>query len=229
MFKVLVTLARGKTAAAGEALADREALPLLDQQLRDSGAALDRARRALAFATAQDAQEARRSETVAAQLADLESRAGGALAAGRNDLATEAAEAIATLEMERDAGRAARAAFAAEIRRLRRVVADAGSRLAAVERGRRVARAAEAVRRLRQDRAGSAQVPESTLDEAEATLARLRAQQEEHAAAMDALDRLDAERAPASIAERLGEAGFGKPTRPTAASVLARLRTPNTP
>ncbi len=225
MLKLLITLARGKAATAGEALADREALLLLDQQLRDSGAALGRARHALAFATAQDAQEARRSETVAAQLADLESRARQALAAGRDDLATEAAEAIAALELERDAGHAARAAFAAEIGRLRRVVADAGSRLAAVERGRRVARAAEAVRRLRQDRAGSARVSENTLDEAEATLARLRAQQEEHATALDALDRLDAERAPAGIAERMGDAGFGKPTRPTAASVLARLRT----
>ena len=229
MLKLLATLARGRAAAACEALAGREALLLLDQQVRDSGAALARARRLLAFAMAQDAQETRRMLDAAARIADLEGRTRQALAAGRDDLATEAAEAIAALEAEQDEGRKVGAAFTAEMGRLRREVAGASARLAAVERGRRAVRAAEAVRRLRQDQAGPAGVPEVAIGEAEATLTRLRAQQGEHALAMDALDRLDAGRARADIAERMGEAGFGRPTRPTAAGVLARPRPPAAP
>ena len=224
MFKLLATLARGRAAAAVKEIVDRDALLLLDQQMRDAGAALARAKRALALATAQDAEETRRLDGVAARLADLEERARQALAADRLDLATEAAEAIAALEADGSAGRQACAQFATEIARLRRVVADATARMAAVEQGRRVARAAESVRRLHQDRTASALVPEGTLAEAETTLARLRARQAEDAAAADALDGLDRERGPADLAEALGDAGFGAPTRPTAATVLARLR-----
>lgn len=226
MFRLFVTLARGRAAAAGEALADREALLLLDEQVRDAGAALACARRALAVATAQGAGEAQRLDGLAARVADLEGRAREALDAGRDDLAAEAAEVIAGLEADAAAGWQARAAFAAEIARLRRVTDDAGARLSAVEQGRRVARAAEAVRRLRQDGTGSVPSAVGTLAEAEATLARLRARQAEDAAAREALDRLDGERGPADVAERLAGAGFGKPARPTTAGVLARLRAP---
>lgn len=50
MFKTFVTLFRGQVAAAGEEIADRNALIILDQQIRDASAAFERARRALAVA-----------------------------------------------------------------------------------------------------------------------------------------------------------------------------------
>ena len=55
MIKMFVTLLRGRAAEAAEAVADQNALPLLDQQIRDAAAALGRARRALALAMAQQA------------------------------------------------------------------------------------------------------------------------------------------------------------------------------
>ena len=229
MIKMFVTLLRGRAAEAAEAVADQNALPLLDQQIRDAAAALGRARRALALAMAQQAQETPRLEDAARRIADLEDRARQALAAGREDLATEAAEAIAELEAEQSARRNAQALFAAEAARLRRIVADTEARLAELDRGRRLARAAAAVRGMHGDRLGTAPLHEATLAEAEATLARLRERQAEAAAAKDALDGLEAERRPASVAERLAEAGFGPPVRPTAAAVLARLRATATP
>ena len=62
------------------------------------------------------------------------------------------------------------------------------------------------------------------LAEAEATLRRLRERQAEEAAADSALQTLDAGTAGNSIADRLEAEGFGLRTRPTAASVLERLR-----
>ncbi len=229
MIKLFVTLLRGRAAEAVEAVADGNALPLLDQQIRDAAAVFGRARRALALAIAQEAQEAPRSEDAARRIADLEDRARQALAAGREDLATEAAEAIAGLEAERAARRTAQALFAAEAARLRRTVADTEARLADLDRGRRLARATAAVHALHGDRIAAAPLHEATLAEAEATLARLRERQAEAAAAQAALDGLEAERRPASVAERLAEAGFGPPVRPTAADVLARLRAAPTP
>src|SRR5262245_39256949 len=147
MFKTIVTLMRGAAAAAEEEVLDRSALLLLDQQIRDAAAAIERCKRALAVAVAQDEAEGRRLDTPLARVADLEERTTAALAGGRADLAEEAAEAIALMEADRDSIRAARAAFAADIGSLRATVANAGHRLAELERGRRIALAADCVRR----------------------------------------------------------------------------------
>ncbi len=69
MFKALITLVRGQAAAAGEEIADRHALPILDQQMRDAGAALDRAKKALAAAIAQQSREEKRLEALRPQIA----------------------------------------------------------------------------------------------------------------------------------------------------------------
>ncbi|HEX8418015.1 MAG TPA: PspA/IM30 family protein, partial [Methylobacterium sp.] len=134
MLKLLRILARGSAARAQEDLFDRHALLVLDQQIRETRAALERGRQALAVAVAGDRAEGRRLAEVEARAEDLEARAVTALAAGREDLAAEAAEALAELEAERDAIRAARGRFGAEVGRIRGIVADAGRRQAELER-----------------------------------------------------------------------------------------------
>ena len=222
MFKTMVTLMRSRAAAAEEALMDRNALAILDQQMRDTRAGLMSLQRALATALAEEAQEARRHQAVLARIEELELRTRAALFAGQEDLAMEAAEAIAGLEQERDAGHEACTSFAAAIARLRRAVAGAGQRIAALERGRRSARVAEAVRTARQGRMEAAPPDRATLSEAKTTLARLRTQQMQ-AEAADAF--LDEVTGPSSLDDRMACAGLGPAPRPTAASVLARLRT----
>ena len=108
MFKTVLTLFRGSVAAAGEELEGRNALLILDQQMRDAAAAVERAKRTLALAIAQDQQEGRRLDATHARIADLEIRATAALDGGREDLAREAAEQIAALEADRDAAMTAR-------------------------------------------------------------------------------------------------------------------------
>lgn len=227
MFKILTTLFRGAAAAAEERVADQHALLILDQQIREVAAAVDRSKKALAIAMAQEAEEARRLATAEARIADLETRTAEALNAGRDDLAREGAEAIANLETDRNAIAESRATFAREIAGLRRAVDQAGRRLAELERGRRVANAAESVRRLRAGSASASAYGNSTLTEAEATLKRLRERQTEAAAADEALKQIDAETAPVSVAEKLEAAGFGSKTRPSANEVLERLRRRN--
>jgi len=229
MFKTVVTLFRGSVASAGEELEDRAALLILDQQMRDSAAAVERAKRALAIAIAQDQQEGRRLAAIKAQIADLEVRAVAALDGGRDDLAREAATAIASLEADRDAATTARALFASEIARLKRHVATAETRITELDRGRRIARAAEAVRALRKGGIEAARPYESTLPEAEATLRRLRERQQEAQAADEALADIDAATGPLATAERLAEQGFGPRLRPTAEDVLARLKAARAP
>ncbi|HLQ92712.1 MAG TPA: PspA/IM30 family protein [Xanthobacteraceae bacterium] len=223
MFKTIVTLMRGAAAAAEEQVVDRSALLILDQQVRDAAGAIERSKRALAIAIAQDEAEGKRLETTLKGIADLEERATAALAGGREDLAAEGAEAIALMEADRDAIREARAAFASDISQLKATVANAGYRLAELERGRRIAHATESVRRLRTSSRPTG--PDAaSLSEAESTLKRLRERQAEDAAAAAAYDRLNPGLDAGNTASRLEAAGFGRRTRPTAADVLARLR-----
>src|SRR6516225_3278635 len=116
--------------------------------------------------------------------------------------ATEAAEAIAILEAERDASLTARALFAGEITKLKGHVLQQQMRFSHLERGRRIARAAEAVRVARRDRIEAAPIFAGTLAEAEATLTRLREHQVEADAAETALDTLDAATGPVAVAEK---------------------------
>jgi phage shock protein A len=223
MFKTIFTLMRGAAARAEEEVTDRSALLILDQQIRDAAAAIERSKRALAVAIAQDEAEGKRLETTLKRIADLEERATAALAGGRDDLAGEAAEAIALMEADRDAIRESRAAFAADIGQLKSTVANAGHRLGELERGRRIALAAESVRRLKSSGSAGA-TGAAALADAEATLKRLRERQAEDANALAAYESLDPGLNPDKTASRLEAAGFGRRIRPTAADVLARLR-----
>lgn len=229
MFKTVLTLFRGTVAVAEEELQDRTALVILDQQMRDAAAAVDRSKRTLALAIAGDQQEGRRLEAAHARIADLEVRASAALEGGREDLAREAAQAIANLEAERDAAMTARTLFASEITRLKRHVASAEARIAELDRGRRLARASEAVRSLRRSGIEAARPYESTLPEAEATLKRLRERQMEAQAADEALFEIDTASGPLVVAERLSEQGFGPRMKSTADDVLARLKAKRPP
>lgn len=223
MLKMFLTLVRGSAALAEERVADRNALLILDQQMRDAAGAFERAKRALAVAIAQDRQESERLAASNARIADLEARVAAALAADDEDLAREGAETIAALEADGEAARGAQALFAAEILRLRRHVGQAQARIAELERGRRLARASEAVRQMRQGRIEAGPAYQSTLADAEQTLKRLRERQVEAEAAELALDELDGAAA-ASVSEKLAVRGFGPRLRTSADDVLERLR-----
>jgi phage shock protein A len=224
MFKALFTLARGATARAEEEVADRNALLILDQQIRDVAASFARAKQSLALAIAQEKQEASRLRLIDADIADLETRVSAALDANDEERARIGAEAIANLENDRDASARALETFAKETQRLRAYIDQASARIADLERGRKLANAAEATRRLRRGRIEPEGLARSTLSEAEATLTRLRSKQQEAIAAEDALDDIEKKIAPQNAAEKLSEAGYGPKLKSTADDVLNRIK-----
>jgi phage shock protein A len=222
MFKTIATLLRGKTAEAGEGLADDHALTILFQQLRDCAAALARAKTALALTIAQGNAESRRLDELDARIADLELRVRAALASKQDGLARTGATAIATLEEERAAAKNSAVAFEQQIATLRVAVANFETRLIDLERGRKLA---TVERRLRDARIGAADgdIVRSGLKEAEATLEKIRSR---HALERDsdtALLTIEPSSANA-VAERLAAAGCGPKLRIDADDVLRRLQ-----
>ncbi len=229
MFKTFATLFRGAAAAAEENLIDRNALLILDQQIRDTRGALERGRHALAIAMAQDEAEGKRLAETRRHIAELEQRATEALKTGRDDLAEEAAEVIAALESDAAAIAEAQATFATEAKHLKRHVANAQQRFAEIERGRRLAQAAEAVRKLKSSGGLTATGASPALADAEATLKRLRDRQIEEAAVEAHLQTIDEGVRARTVSDKLEAQGFGPRTRPTSADVLARLKAKATP
>lgn len=227
MLKTFVTLFRGALAATQEEIVDRNALLVLDQQIRDATGAVARGKRELAVAVVSHDRERRRIESLSARITDFEERAAAALAIGRNDLATEAAEAKAEMEAEMENDRAAaleaRAEVSDEIARLRTTLVDGTRRLGDLTRGRHIARAAEAARRLDRGPDATGPVAQSALAEAEGTLRRLRERQADNVAVDHIVDSFDPDVAATTLAARLEAAGCGPHTRITAAEVLARI------
>src|SRR3954464_8348162 len=200
MLKRMMTLVRGAAFRAEEEFADRSALLILDQQIRDAAAGIERAKRALAIAIAQDEAEGKRLETTLSRIADLEERAIAALNGNNEELASEAAETIAVMEADRDSIREARATFAREIAGLKATVRKSSQRLSELERGRRIAQAAESVRRLKAGSGLATPRGGPALAGREATLRPSREKQAEDAAATNAYDALGNEPHPVAIA-----------------------------
>jgi len=220
MFKKMSALFRGAAHDMAEGVADANAVTILDQQLRDCTRALETARRAVAFAQAQNEQEKGQHARILSRLAELEGRTVAAIEAGKTELAREAAGVIATLEAEKSASEAAQAQFEREIFRLKVTVRDASERLAALKRGQRIAKATDRVQNLRDSAPASSL---STLRDAESTLERLQLRQAHAALAADALDELSREGDPNAVIDKLAEAGCGAPLKPDVDAILARL------
>ncbi|KAA1180040.1 PspA/IM30 family protein [Rhizobium tropici] len=222
MFNSILTLIRGRAYDAEQAFIDRNAVPLLAQQIREAASAIQSARRAVAIAVAQNEQEKIQHAAIVARISDLENRAVAALQKDGDELARQAAEAIAQLEAERHASEKAQAQFTQTIGKLKATVRASETRLQQLRRGERLARATEQTQKLNaacDDNSGLA-----TLDEAEETLARLQAYQNRCEVAALAMKEMNAASRPEIVIEKLANAGFGAPLGSSADDVLARLR-----
>ena len=221
MFNTIITLVRGRSHDAAQALEDANALSILRQQLRDAAAGVEAARRSVAVVMAYAERERKSLPRINAQIADLEGRAIAALAQGREDLATEAASAIAQLEAERTTTETALATYEMEIARLRDELGGAELRLRDLKRGLQLADAAQKSQTVR----GVVSRPvTASLAEAEATLTRLQSRQLHAEATALAIVDLSAGQSAEAISARLAAAGCGPSIRPDAAAVLQRLK-----
>jgi phage shock protein A len=221
MFNTIITLVRGRSYDAAQALEDANALSILRQQLRDAAGGVEAARRSVAVVMAYAERERKSLPRINAQITELEGRAMAALAQGREDLATEAAAAIAQLEAERTTTETALATYEIEIARLREELSSAELRLRDLKRGLQLADAAQKSQTVR----GVVSRPvTASLAEAEATLSRLQSRQLHAEATALAVVELSAGQSAEAISARLAAAGCGPAIRPDAAAVLERLK-----
>lgn len=220
MFKLFVTLVRGKLLETGTSLSEGNALPVLAVQIRDAAQDVERARKAVALAMAQEREEQDAAAALETKIAALETRALAALEAGRQELARNAAETIAELENTLAATRQALANISPAVQTLRQQVRQAEMRLMALQRGNRLALAKDSTARFQRIVSGTGA---ERLQAAEDTLARLEGRQRNETYAAEAYDAIRMDRNPDRTIERLAAAGCGAPLATTAEAVLVRL------
>lgn len=220
MIQTLTTLIRGADARATDRLRDHFALDLIDQRLRDAAAGLQAAKLTLATLIQRDRSEARQSEMLAAQIADLTARTKAALAARRMDLAEAAAQALADLENEQAVRATTRSQLATQIARLRTSVAATQRRIIDLRQGALQARAV----RHEQDVQGRLHrsLTPAPADEAAELIARV-LNRDDPVEQAQILAEINQSLDHTGIAGRLADAGFGALSRTTARMVLDRL------
>lgn len=227
MLRTLTTLMRGTAASQDEALRDRHAIALIEQKIREAEAQLRAAKGTLATMIQRERSERRHLDQVEAQCCDLLTRARDALLGGREDLAQEAAEAVATLENEATIRRESLTRVETGVQRLRRTIEQTHRRLIDLRQG---AIAARAVRREQtmQKTLRSTVGQDAAIDEAEALVARV-LNRDDPGEQADILREIEGDLRHDTLPERMANAGFGAHGKTTGADILARLKTNDTP
>lgn len=222
MFSTLVTIFRGRAERTREQLEVAEAATIIEQKIRDAERGHDRAKQSLAGLILRERHEDKTLSGLASRIGDLEDRARQALAAGMDDLAAEAADAIADLQNEREARENALARTRLSVQRLRLMVEKCERRLVELRQGLITAQSIEAERRAhtdsQRDIAGLAAIVEG-----EAVLERLLGDPDPIEQA-EILEGLQAELSGDDLVTRLSAEGFGDAPRTRGQDVLARLR-----
>jgi phage shock protein A len=121
LWRRLVTAVRGGVNELGEAIAESQALRILDQEIRDNDAELHRVRVALAETMARCKVAQERLAAANAKLEEYEGYALKALRSGEHALAREVAAKISLLEIERDGHTGQARGYADGIAHLRKV------------------------------------------------------------------------------------------------------------
>jgi phage shock protein A len=221
MFKQFMTLARGRMNDSSTALLDANAMALLRQQMRDAAQGVARSRKSVAVVMAYAEREKAALTRVEAQIADLEKRALDALAKDREDLAGEAAQTIARLEVERDTTKKAITTYDTQIVRLKACLVESEGCLREMKQGQHLAEAKDKAQRL------SGKMPSGTINDlkdAEYTLKRLQERQEHAEATAEALVELTVGDNADELAKRMAGDGCGTPLKSDSTAVLERLK-----
>ena len=222
MFKTFNTLMRGSNARAHDRVRDHFAIDLIDQKIRDAEASLKGAKATLASLILRHRSETRQIEALDKRTIELTSRARAALEDSREDMATEAAQAIAQMENESCLRCETANRLETKITRLRHSIETANRRIIDLKQSAVSAKAVQAEQKM-QARLSPGPVSQNSFEEAEELIARVMGRDDPFEQG-EVLQEINAKLNHESIGDKLAENGYGQSTKSTAADVLSRLK-----
>ncbi|MFT7107129.1 MAG: phage shock protein A [Yoonia sp.] len=222
MFKTLATLINGQSARAEDRVRDAFAIELIDQKIRESETSLRAAKATLASLIQRKRAEEQQHDSLATRITDLTKRATLALSDGREDMATEAAHTIATMENELALRSQTLERLDQKVMRLRSSIEGGHRRIIDLKQGAIQARAVKREQDI-QMRMTKSGISSDCTQEAEDLIARVLGRDDPFEQT-EILADINRDLMGESIADRMADAGFGAATRTTANDVLARLK-----
>ncbi len=225
MFRTLSTLIAGVNARSEDRVRDAFAIELIDQKIREAETSLKAAKATLASLIQRQRSEERQRDALTSRIKDMTQRAQEALEKGCEDLASEAAQAIASMENELTLRQETCARLGQKVLRLRHAIEAGHRRIIDLKQG---AIQARAVRREQaiQSRLNSTIGHSAATDEAEELIARVMGRDDPFEQS-EILREIDRDLGHETLTDRLAARGCGPSARTTADDVLKRLKKSN--
>lgn len=222
MFRTFKTLITGANARAEDRVKDAFAIELIDQKIRESEAQLKAAKATLASLVQRQRSEVRLLDALHNRIVTMTTRAKEALTAEREDLAKQAAEAIASMENEGQLRQDTCDRLERKVTRMRSSVEAAHRRLIDLKQGAVTARAIRHEQQM-QGRLRTTIANTSAADEAEDLIARVVGGDDPFEQSQ-ILAGIEADLNHSNLDDRMAAQGFGPATKVTAQQVLERLK-----
>lgn len=223
MFNTIKTLIAGANARAEERVRDVYSVELIEQKIREASHGLKGAKVTLAGLIQRKRSEQRHIVGLVERVGDLELRAKEAIVAGREDLAQEAAQAIASMENELMLRNQTVERLEARVVRLEGSVAAAHRRLEDLKQGAVAARAIKREQAMQMRLGHTGDGMGGAMEEAEDLIRRVMGADDPFERS-EILREINSGLNNEGVADRMAAEGIGKATKSTAADVLARLK-----
>jgi len=219
----VATAVRGGVSEAGEAIVDKQALRILDQEIRDADSELGRSKEALTGIIAKRKLADKKVDSLKSSLTEYEGYAMQALDKDDDGLAIEIAEKIAGLETELLGEEGLAKAFSESEGQLRKTVGQTEANLKRLKQQVDTVKATESVQRSQAAVAARHSGAGSSMRSALDSLDRLKSKQAERAAKFEAASELAESTEEVSLDAKLKAAGIVDGGA-SGGDVLARLK-----
>ena len=219
----VATAVRGGVSEAGEAIADNQALRILDQEIRDADNGLSKSKEALTGIIAKRKLADKKVDGLKSSLTEYEGYAMQALDKGDEELAGEIAGKIADLETELMGEEGVAKSFAGSESQLRKAVSQTEANLKRLKQQVDTVKATETVQKAQAAVAARHSGTGSSMRSALDSLERLKNKQAERAAKFEAASELAESTEEVSLDDKLKAAGIVGGGA-SGGDVLARLK-----
>lgn len=223
MWKKIMTAFRGSVHEAGEAIVDKNAIRILEQEIRDAEKSLGDAKRNLTSVMAKEMDMARSVKDLDTQIKKYEDYAVKALDKGDENLALEVAEKIATLSEDRATKAQMQQNFANHIAKMKDMIKKSNTSLASMKQKMLMIKTTDSVQKTTMAISENYNSTNSTMFSAKESLERIQKRQQETDDKLAASDILAADFNDQSLEDKLEQADI-KASSSKAADILAELR-----
>lgn len=222
MFKTLSTLIAGVNARSEDRVRDAFAIELIDQKIREAEQSLKAAKATLASLIQRQRSEERQRDALKNRIKDMMGRAQSALDNGRDDLATEAASAVAQMENELTIRHETCDRLDQKVIRLRNSIEAGHRRIIDLKQGAIQARAVHREQAI-QTKLNSTIGRTSNIEEAEELIGCVMGRDDPFEQS-EIRREIDRDLGYETLTDRMADQGFGASNRTTADDVLGRLK-----